>query len=667
LASGLLNGSPVKLTVRHTLAAAAILIAQSAAAAPNARQQQTSKLDRALRESAALGGTQRAILTLDPACTNQDVANTVAATGRVRRSHPLIHALVVELRSDDLARFVQNRCVLAASADATVSVDAVPAPYKREKFQDIVSSRRNRYTGQTSTLRDTLGLPHTAGRDGVSGRGVGVAIIDSGIAPSDDFGTRITAFYDFTRGGVATAPFDEYGHGTHVAGLIGSSGRLSGGEFQGIAPDVHFVGLKVLDRQGSGSTSDVISALEFVTANRDALGVQIVNMSLGHDIYAPAKYDPLVQAVEKASASGLIVVVAAGNAGRLQKNLPSGYTGITSPGNAPSAITVGAVVTNNTTTRGDDTVAPYSSRGPTWFDAFAKPDVVAPGDRLLSDDAQNSYLDELLPAKKIKVNFRQTLLELSGTSMAAAVTSGVVALVVEQHEALRPRRPISANLAKAMLQFSALPIANADRLTQGTGQINAAGAVALAAAIDTSVRPKQWWLRTGVTPSSTIGGHTYGWSQNIIWGDNVLGGDLLYVSSAAFTDNIVWGTADDNIVWGTAAFAVDDNIVWGTSAVWGPHLVWKDRIIGEISAGNIIWGTLKGTAIVWGTLTEDNIVWGTADGDNIVWGTWEGDNIIWGTSDDDNIVWGTSDDNIVWGTSEDNIVWGTGVLGGEGE
>jgi subtilisin family serine protease len=125
-------------------------------------------------------------------------------------------------------------------------IRAIQAP----EIPDLVSSRRSRSVGKTSTLRDTLGLPHTRTRDGVSGRGVGVAIIDSGLQPSDDFGTRISAFYDFTRGGIATAPFDDYGHGTHVAGLIGSSGRLSGGEFQGVAPDVHFVGLKVLMAKG---------------------------------------------------------------------------------------------------------------------------------------------------------------------------------------------------------------------------------------------------------------------------------------------------------------------------------------------------------------------------------------------------------------------------------
>src|SRR4030095_12493844 len=108
-------------------------------------------------------------------------------------------------------------------------------------------------------------------------------------------------------------------------------------------------------------------ALEYVTANKARLGVQIVNLSLGHPIFAPASDDPLVAAVERATDAGLIVVASAGNFGINQKTGQPGYTGITSPGNAPSALTVGATDTKNTTTRADDAVAPYSSRGPSWF------------------------------------------------------------------------------------------------------------------------------------------------------------------------------------------------------------------------------------------------------------------------------------------------------------
>ena len=131
-----------------------------------------------------------------------------------------------------------------------------------------------------------------------NGRGVGVAIIDSGIAPTRDLDGRIAAFYDFTKGGIATTPKDEYGHGTHIAGLIAGSGEHSNGKYVGVATAARLIGLKVLDDQGAGYTSDVIAAVEFATDNKAALGIDVINMSLGHPIYEPAATDPLVQAVE---------------------------------------------------------------------------------------------------------------------------------------------------------------------------------------------------------------------------------------------------------------------------------------------------------------------------------------------------------------------------------
>ena len=124
----------------------------------------------------------------------------------------------------------------------------------------------------STTLRQTLGLPSVATSSMSGGTGVGIAIIDSGIAPSGDFAGRITGFYDFTNGrnGASVAPYDDYGHGTHIAGLIGSSGVLSNYAFQGIAPAVRLIGLKVLDGTGAGNTSDVIAALQFVTANKSS-------------------------------------------------------------------------------------------------------------------------------------------------------------------------------------------------------------------------------------------------------------------------------------------------------------------------------------------------------------------------------------------------------------
>ncbi len=612
------------------------------------------KIDRGLRERLASGApTQNVIITVNEGCRDFVRTSLQGHGDRIKSEHPIINAIAVDLHSGDVAELAANSCVKTLSLDAPVSAKGGPA-----SAPPAVSN----------PLRETLGLPAvpTAGTPTGDG-GVGVAIIDSGIAPSDDFGLRITGFYDFTKGGIPTRPYDDYGHGTHVAGLIGSNGKLSGSAYMGIAPDVRLVGLKVLDGTGSGTTSDVIKALEYVIANKNRLNVQIVNLSLGHPIYAPAADDPLVQAVEHATAAGLVVVTAAGNLGENQKGSGWGYTGITSPGNAPSAITVGAVMTQNTVTRSDDVVAPYSSRGPTWFDAFAKPDVVAPGHHLFSDTSVASYLYKNLPSSRGTKN-GQPFLALSGTSMATGVTSGVIALVMQAHaqNGLSDRRPLTPNLVKALLEYSAIPVKNADYLTQGAGEINAAGAIELARAIDTDAPLGSWWLARGVTPASTIGGATYAWGQSVVWGATVRGGNVVY------TNNIVWGT---NVVWGTNALwlpggrLVASNIVWGTSATWAANIVWGDRVIGQMmdSDENIVWGTAtEGENIVWGTLQATNIVWGTlVQGSNIVWGTLRGENIVWGTSAiDENVVWGTSiDENVVWGTSiDENVVWGTGLL-----
>jgi serine protease AprX len=630
------------------------------------------KIDRALLESLSHGArTQHIILTVAPGCRAKMLDALRQHGDAVKSEHPLIDAVSAEIHSEDVQELAKHPCVRAVSADADVFAEA-GAHTDFAPVTEVVNASQ----AAPNVLRETLGLPRVATSSTMTGAtGLGIAIIDSGIAPSDDFVGRLLHFYDFTRGGIETTPYDDFGHGTHIAGLIASSGKLSNYEYQGIAPSLNIHAFKVLDATGKGKTSDVISALEFVTANRTKLNVHIVNISLGHPIYAPAKDDPLVQAVEKASAAGLIVVVSAGNNGLQKKNGEIGYTGITSPGNAHSAITVGAAMNQGTVPRGDDAIAPYSSSGPTWFDAFAKPDVVAPGHRLVSETSSTSYLYESLPNRHKQSTNGQMLLELSGTSMASAVTSGVVALILQQHNqnGLHRQKPLTPNLVKAMLQFSAIPVAGTGYLTEGAGQINAIGAISLAKAIDTSKAVGQWWLASSVTPSSTIGvetctsdpacgttctfdGDNYAWSQHVIYNERVLTGDLLYYNSTAWSLSTAWD--DDNIIWGTKALLVDDNIIWGTTSVWAANLVWSDRILGLDDGDNIIWGTDDN--VIWGTLNFDNVIWGTWDGDNIIWGTWDGDNVIWGT--DDNVIWGTffEDDNVIWGTNDDdNVIWGT--------
>jgi serine protease AprX len=620
----------------------------------------------------------------------------------VKSQHPSINGVAATIQGDyvnDLAKHgvvsITPDAIIHASADPAFSQGTTTPALDPNAPQDQV----------VSTLRLSLGLNAGAAANLVpgviNGTGVGIAIVDSGIYPGADFAGRIKGFYDFTkldrfRQPTQPAPYDDLGHGTHIAGLIASGGAAPGYMFQGVAPNANLLVFKVLDKNGAGSTSSVIAAIEYVIAHRKALGVQIINLSLGKPITAPAKFDPLVQAVEQASANGLIVVVAAGNDG-------PGYGSINSPANAPSAVTVGVADGKTTVTRADDYVPSFSSRGPTWYDAFAKPDVVAPGVNLYSDASPGSTLikstNPVFP--QLTVDGIQ-LVDLSGSSMSAAVATGVIALELDAN-AHQNREPLTANAAKAILEYTSVPVANADYLTQGAGQINAAGAVQLASSINTTAPVNSWWLQSGVTGSSTIGGQTYAWAQSIVWGQHVIGGRFIYYNAQMWDDNILWGTGlirgndivppskpsrglngkfldFDNIIWGTDFTVLRNNIVWATESqdniIWGTNLA-QFRVVGERVGTKILWGSADVDNIIWGTLDFDNIIWGTDDGDNIIWGTWfDLDNIIWGTTVDDNIIWGTSaaEDNIIWGTSAigksilkslssnsdaDNIIWGT--------
>ncbi len=589
--------------------------------------------------------------------------------GVVRSSHPAADSLAAEVRREDLAALAADPSVERVSIDAPVWAYGAPnakgSSRAGAKTHGRAPAGRPRATSPVNVLRATLGLNGMT----YTGAGIGVAIIDSGIQPLADFDRRITAFRDFTGNdspdGRQVAAYDDYGHGTHIAGLVGGNGGLSNGELRGVAPLVRLIGLKVLDARGQGTTSDVIRALEFAMANKAALGIDVVNLSLGHPIYESAATDPLVQAVEQATRAGIIVVVAAGNVGENPQTGEVGYAGIMSPGNAPSAITVGAVRTNGTVDRRDDRIPDYSSRGPTWYDGVLKPDVVAPGDNIVSNVSPAAWLARQYP-ELVTRSGNGSFLRLSGTSMATGVTTGVVALVAEAQRGgsttgNRQTRTISANLVKALLQYSAVKVHNGtgeyDALTQGAGAVNAEGAVRLASSIDTSAPLGTRWLGSFGQPSSTIAGQRLEWSQTVYWGGQEVFGPSIAVSELAWQGHVVWGT---NAFW--SSFADLEHIVWGTTIDWS--------FLGD---EHIVWGSTND----WSFLADEHIVWGTGtpfgvsflSDEHIVWGS----NIFW----DEHIVWGTSlaglfyDEHIVWGTSGDpweglfydleHIVWGTHV------
>jgi serine protease AprX len=325
---------------------------------------------------------------------------------------------------------------------------------------------------------DRIDSPAAGGPDG---EGVGVAVIDSGIATTSDLGaSRITGWKDFVN--KKKAPYDDAGHGTFVAGLIAGDGSASlpledGGyatmQFRGVAPAADIIGLKVLDATGQGRASSILAAVAWAIRNKDEYGIRVINLSVGSNPVAPAEFDPITLAMEFAWKAGITVVCAAGNEGEF------GPGGILSPGTSPYVITVGAADTRQTADAGDDTLTSYSSAGPTLWDEFAKPDLLAPGNRLISLRVPGSYIDHEFPQNLIPVagyaatdpDQEPDYLMLSGTSTAAPVVAGVAALMIGRDPSLNP------DDVKVRMMGTADPLRGVSRFRQGAGIIDAAAAL----------------------------------------------------------------------------------------------------------------------------------------------------------------------------------------------
>ena len=320
----------------------------------------------------------------------------------------------------------------------------------------------------------SIGALWVGGQLGVTGTGVGVATIDSGVSPTHpDLDGRVLHFADFV--GRQASPYDDYGHGTHVAGIVAGSGRASNGARRGVAPGAHLVVLKALDQRGVGFTSNVIAAIEYAIEHRRAFNIRVINLSVAASVYESYLTDPLTVAARRAVDAGIVVVAAAGNRGRTASG-NAAYGGIASPGNAPWVLTVGAISENGTASRNDDAVAEFSSRGPSALDLEVKPDVVAPGVAIESTTEPSSALFNSHPGSRLwgaQASAHEPYLSLTGTSMAAPVVSGVVALMIEANPGLTP------NAVKAIVQYTAETRAGVDYLTQGAGFLNARGAVEL--------------------------------------------------------------------------------------------------------------------------------------------------------------------------------------------
>lgn len=290
---------------------------------------------------------------------------------------------------------------------------------------------------------------------GFTGRGITVAVIDSGLYPHPDFKERIKDWVDFTTERKPT-PVDPVGHGTNVGGILAGNGKLSGGKLKGAAPEANLVGVRI------GTVREAIAGLQWVIDNKQRLGIQVVNLSLGEEARLPFKQDLWAQATRKAIEAGLVVVVAAGNEG-------PGAGSISTPGTLPEAITVGAYDNHKTPDPADDSIARDSSRGPTAHDQVAKPDLVAPGVRVYGALSPGSRKDN---AERPRIA-RDYSAE-SGTSQATPQVAGLVACLLQANPGL------DHHSLKALLKQAAVRSVPGGENDQGAGLVQADRALELA-------------------------------------------------------------------------------------------------------------------------------------------------------------------------------------------
>ncbi|HEX2231947.1 MAG TPA: S8 family serine peptidase [Thermoleophilaceae bacterium] len=274
-----------------------------------------------------------------------------------------------------------------------------------------------------------------------TGKGVGVAVIDTGIADQmPEFRRYVHRTSSRVVATAVTNPCaltdtDSYGHGTHVAGLIGGNSLMldpsdpAYGTRMGVAPEANLVSVKVADEDGNATVLDVIAGLQFVVEYRKAFNIRVANLSLAAAEPESYRLDPLDAAVEQAWFAGVVVVAAAGNGGDAPDAVHY------APGNDPFAIAAGAVNDRNTRATEDDLLATWSSRGVTQ-DGFHKPDVLAPGTSLAAPVPVGSDLTEECP----DCTGGGRYFKMGGTSMSAALVSGVAALILEENPDWTPNQ-----------------------------------------------------------------------------------------------------------------------------------------------------------------------------------------------------------------------------------
>jgi len=529
--------------------------------------------------------------------------HTSARTRVIVHGDPLALAALTDKHHVQVLRRLNGAAVIAANS-AELSELAADSAYDHLSGDPLVKVGMS--ISNQSTAADQVragvagGLLGIGAIPGVTGQGIGVAIVDSGISPHAALVNKVVANVSFVTGDPSVS--DAFGHGTHVAGIIAGNATAAQSVTPlfngGVAPGVQLVNVRVLGPEGVGRTSDVIAGIQWAIANRARYNIRVINLSLGHPVMEPAATDPLCEVVQDAVEAGIVVVAAAGNDG-VTENGTMILGGINSPGNSPWAITVGSLNTWGTVKRSDDTLTTYSSRGPARFDGTVKPDVAAPGNKIVSLEASGAYIPSTYSSLHRAGNGTNSYMQLSGTSMAAPMVSGGVALLLQGTPSMSPAQ------MKMALQAGATYMPAAGLMGAGAGSVN--------------------FMNSRRAATSLLGGLLNG----------LVGGLVSPPSGAMYWDA---GTLAPRLYAGTGIrllSILQGPLAWLNSTLlhFGDlNLLGLGNPLASIRAKLLLYGEVgnwtNGETIMWGSSITDpsgqTIMWGssyTTDGTTIMWGS----------------------------------------------
>jgi serine protease AprX len=436
--SNALWGSGKRRTALLATLALVVLVPLGASASPSKADGPTAFVTPSLLSSAQSNATGSFDVIVQGKGGNQAakaIADVLGTDKKAYKDFRSIDGVAVQLSGAQVIALAGDMHITAITPDSSVRLSAATLTDSNEKWPYVTGV--NRYSASPAAT---------------------IAIVDSGIdATRPEFAGRIAASVNLSNLS-NNSPGDGRGHGTFVAGI--AAGRLTGRD--GAAPTAKLVSIDVMDDQGMARTSDVIAAADWILANKAQYGIKVANFSLHSSVANSFMYDPLDKAVEKLWFNGVTVVVAAGNYG-----YPDRASGVPfAPGNDPFVITVGASDTGRSVSTRDDTAAPWSAWGYT-LDGFAKPDISAPGRYMVGPVPVTSTLYSERPDHVVDTGY----MELSGTSFAAPVVSGIAALILGKHPGFTPDQ------VKGALMLGAKPMPNATDMSEGVGQVNAARSI----------------------------------------------------------------------------------------------------------------------------------------------------------------------------------------------